>query len=133
VPESEYRANLREVLQRQQWIVEGWSYQSSLRERLAASDTIIYLEYPIWFCYWSALQRHIRYTCKQNPYDPPNSPIWRKTRKMVRAMWYVYRHYEPELRQLLPEYADGRFLYRFTSRRKLRRWMRDHGYSAPTT
>jgi adenylate kinase family enzyme len=124
VPESEFREKLTAILSTNRWIVDGWSYHSTMRMRLDACDTIIYLAYPIWFAYANALKRHIQYAFKQNPYDPPNSPIWKKTSKMVRAMWWVYTKYEPELRAMLPEYAAKKELLQFNSRRELRKWLR---------
>jgi adenylate kinase family enzyme len=129
VPETEFRDKLTAVLRGDRWIVDGWSFHSTIRMRLEACDTVIYLAYPIWFAYWNALKRHIRYAFKQNPYDPPNSAIWKKTRKMVRAMWWVYTKYEPELRTILPEYADKKEILQFQSRKELRRWLKEEVYA----
>jgi len=131
-PFDEFKRELTGVLQGPEWIVEGWSHHRTLGERLAASDTIIHLDYPIWFAYWSALTRHVRYSFRQNPYDPPNSPIWKKTRLMIKAMWRVYREYEPELRALLSEYSPGRFIYVFHSRGELNRWIRARKWQGVT-
>jgi adenylate kinase family enzyme len=119
VPLEEFTPKLEGILKRETWIVEGWSYHSTLPSRLAAANIILHLDFPIWYCYWNALKRHVRYTFQQNPYDPPNSPIWKKTNKMVKAMWYVYKTYEPEARKWLGE-LKGKRIYIFHSRRELK-------------
>jgi adenylate kinase family enzyme len=128
VSEAEFTDKLTSILSGRTWIVEGWAYHSTMQMRLHASTTVIHLDYPIWYCYWNALKRHIRYSFKQNPYDPPNSPIWKKTRKMVKAMWLVHKKYEPEARQWLTHLA-GKQVFVFKNRRQLKRdlalWKRE--------
>jgi hypothetical protein len=120
VTEREFTEKLLSIISGETWIVEGWAFHSTLQMRLRAATTIIHLDYPIWHCYWNALKRHIRYSFKQNPYDPPNSPIWKKTKKMAKAMWFVYKKYEPEARQWLGQLRHKQVLI-FSSRRQLNR------------
>ncbi len=123
VPEHEFVERLQSVLTEPTWIVEGWSFHSTMQMRMKAANVIIHLDYPVWYCYWNALKRHIRYTFKQNPYDPPNSPIWKKTKKMVKAMWRVHKIYEPEARKWLQEISHAK-VFTFYSRRELRRMLK---------
>ena len=129
VPEDEFRKKLFSVLDGDKWIVEGWSYHSTIKARLEAADTIIYLDYPVWFCYWNALKRHIQYTFRQNPYDPPDSWIWKKTIRMVKAMWMVHKVYEPELREMLKDYEDSKNVYVFKKRGDLKKFIKSLGNS----
>lgn len=119
VDEDEFRKSLSELISERNWIIEGWSYHSTLRMRLEASTIIIYLKYSIFICYWNALLRHIKYFYRQNPYDPPGSPILKKTNKMVKAIWKVYREYEPELCEMLKEFEKDKKVLIFESRREL--------------
>ncbi|MCI0450420.1 MAG: topology modulation protein [Chlorobi bacterium] len=84
VDENEFKKKLSSILAGNDWIIDGWSYQSTMKTRIEAAEIIIYLKFNIWSCYWNALKRHIQYTFKYNSYDPPESWIWRKTIRMVR-------------------------------------------------
>lgn len=123
VEESEFRKTLDEIISEENWIVEGWSYHSTLKKRLEASTVIIYLKFNIFFCYRNALLRHIKYSFRQNPYDPPNSPILKKTNKMVKAMWKVYKVYEPELQQMLEELKERKKIFVFENRKEVNRFL----------
>ena len=125
VPEATFTQELADILQGDQWIVEGWAYDSTVRMRLEAADQVIHLDYPLWFCYWNALIRHVLYTFRPNPYDPPNSPIWQKTRRMVRAMWRVHTQYEPALREMLAEPGIEPKTLVFRRRKALKRWLKE--------
>lgn len=120
VNEIEFTENLKYILSNEKWIVEGWSYNSTIPMRLEAAELIIYLEFNVWLCYWYALKRHIQYTFKQNPYDPPNSNIWKKTIRMMKAMWMVHKIYEPQLRKLLKEFSESKKIVRARTRKELK-------------
>lgn len=124
VDEDVFRKQLNEIISKENWIVEGWSYHSTLRMRLEASTTIIYLKYSIFICYRNALLRHIKYFYRQNPYDPDGSPILKKTNKMVKAIWKVYKEYEPELQEMLKKYETEKKIIVFERRRDLNKFIK---------
>lgn len=124
VDEGEFIKKLSEIISGRDWIVEGWSYHSTLRMRLDASTIIIYLKYSIYVCYWNAFLRHLKYFCRQNPYDPPDSPILKKTNKMVKAIWKVYKEYEPELQGMLKDLEDKKRILVFENRKELNKFVK---------
>ncbi len=117
--EQQHLQLLQKVLSEKSWIVEGWSYQSTMKKRLEAADIIIYLAYPAWFSYLNAVKRHIQYTFRYNPYDPPNSWIWKKTIRMFKAMNLVRKVYEPEFRQWLDELRHIKRVFIIKKRKEL--------------
>lgn len=120
ISEKEFIEKLKNILKKEQWIVEGWSFNSTILMRADAADLIIYLEFNVWLCYLYALQRHLKYTFKQNPYDPPDSNIWKKTRRMIKAMWIVHKVYEPQLHTLLSQYTGSKNIIRVKNRKELK-------------
>ncbi|MCB0724445.1 MAG: hypothetical protein KDC73_07045 [Ignavibacteriae bacterium] len=122
---DEFRVKLNEVLQRDSFIVDGWSYHTTLKNRFDASDTIIFLDYPVWFCYTFAVKRQIQYAFKQNPYYPDNSRVLPMTGYIFKAMWRVYKQYLPDARGMLEEYKDKKLVLRFTSRKELKRYLKN--------
>lgn len=118
--ENEHKQKLTEILSGGKWIVEGWSYQSTMKTRMDVSEIIIYLAYPAWFSYLNALKRHLQYTFRQNPYDPPNSWIWKKTIRMFKAMNLVRKVYEPEFKLWLDEYKNSKLIFVIKKRKELK-------------
>jgi adenylate kinase family enzyme len=132
IGEAVFHTRLKEILSRDSWIVEGWSYQSTLSERFTAADTIIYLDYPIWVSYWGALKRNIYSTFRRDRYTPVRS-LWKKSGLIARAMWKVHKIYEPQARILLST-IENKYYYHFKNRRQLRnkmqKWKVDMGSSS---
>lgn len=110
IDETDFKKDLDKIISSEEWIIEGWSYHSTLNQRLEAADTIIYLRFPVYVCYWYAFLRHVKYFYRQNEFDPDNSPILFKTRKMIKAMWLVYKKYEPELIEMLNIISNKRII-----------------------
>ena len=52
----EWLAAVRAVAARPRWIIDG-NYSASLGIRVAAADTVIFLDFPRWVCLWSVLCR----------------------------------------------------------------------------
>ncbi len=125
VPLDEFRVKLNEVIQKDSFIVDGWSYNATMKERLDAADTIIFLDYPVWFCYLYAAKRQAQYAFKQNPYYPDDSKVIPMTGYIFRAMWRVHKEYLPETRKLVDTYKDKKLVLRFTSRRALNIYLKN--------
>ncbi len=121
--EKDFTKELSEILAGDKWIVEGWSFHSTMVMRIKAANHVFYLNYPLWFCYWNALKRHLKYAFRQNPYDPPGAWIWSKTGKMIRAMWLVHKKYQPELDKWLDKYGKDKSIHKFHSRKELKSFL----------
>ena len=49
VDKSVFLERLREVIEKEEWIIDG-NYSSTMEERMAACDTIFFLDYPLEVC-----------------------------------------------------------------------------------
>jgi adenylate kinase family enzyme len=57
---------LQQLVERPEWIIDG-SYMSTASPRLAAADTIIFLDFPRWLCLWRIVKRVIKYYGQVRP------------------------------------------------------------------
>lgn len=64
---KEHMRELQEkIVSGEEWIMDG-NYSSTLDLRLAACDTVIYLNYPTWRCLYGILKRRFHYRKKTRP------------------------------------------------------------------
>src|SRR5689334_502635 len=42
------------------WVIDGWGTFPMLRERFEASDTIVFIDLPLWLHLWWAAKRHVK-------------------------------------------------------------------------
>ncbi|GAK04036.1 DNA topology modulation protein [Geomicrobium sp. JCM 19037] len=56
---DEFAAEQQEIVEREQWIIEG-NYNNTYEVRVARADTIIYLELPLYVCLYRVFKRWIK-------------------------------------------------------------------------
>lgn len=71
--EKEFRYTQQELANEPRWVIEG-NYNSTGNIRLAACDTLIQLQLPLWRCLWRVLKRRIQYRKQARPDMAPGCP-----------------------------------------------------------
>ena len=66
-PKSEWLETVERLVRKDSWIIDG-NYSGSLEIRLAACDTVIFLDIARSVCVWRLLKRVVRYR-KKNRQD----------------------------------------------------------------
>lgn len=61
-PDDQWRQIQHELVGRDRWIISG-TYTSTLDIRIDAADTIIFLDLPLWLCFWRVVKRKIKNYC----------------------------------------------------------------------
>jgi adenylate kinase family enzyme len=89
-PSDEWEGKVRELAQGERWILDG-NYGGTLAIRLAAADTIVFLDFPRRTCLWRVLRRQLRYRGRSRPDMTEGCPE-RLTLQFVRWIWeYPHR------------------------------------------
>ena len=70
---EEFSAAQREIVERDQWIIEG-NYTSTIDIREPHADTVIYLELPMRVCLYRVVKRRIQYHGKTREDLTPGCP-----------------------------------------------------------
>lgn len=65
-PLEEWRARVAELCARDAWIMDG-NYGGTLEERVAASDTVLFLDRPRGTCVWRIVKRRIAGMWRPHP------------------------------------------------------------------
>jgi adenylate kinase family enzyme len=93
------------LLARDAWIMDG-NYAGTLDRRLAACDTVVFLDLPRAVCLWRAVKRRIVYHRRSRP-DMRAGCDERITRELVRWIWEYPKKRRPgvlaRLRALRPD------------------------------
>ncbi len=59
-PKEEWENKVAQLIQQEAFIMDG-NYSGTLAMRLQAADTLVYLDYPTWLCFWRVIQRIFKY------------------------------------------------------------------------
>ncbi len=112
----------RELVAGPRWVIDG-NYATSLPIRLAAADTVIFLDLPGWVCLWGVLQRRYRHGGGQQ--HPGIGGAGRITGDFVRYILGYRRHMAPRVRTLIARHAGDAEVIVLRSRAASRRYLAD--------
>jgi adenylate kinase family enzyme len=72
-PEEAWHRCVEQIAAQDAWVMDG-NYGATLEVRLAAFDTVVFLDPPRLVCIWRILSRWVRYAGRPRPSLPPDCP-----------------------------------------------------------
>ncbi|MBR4867542.1 MAG: AAA family ATPase [Clostridia bacterium] len=87
VSREEFDLALGQVLEQPQWMIDG-NYLHTLDRRLAACDTVIWLDLPTRICLWRVIKRFFRYWGKSRD-DMGGNCVERLDKERLKFFCYV--------------------------------------------
>ena len=115
VPHDEYLKAHAELLQREEWIIDGFGSVASAWERFAVADTLIYVDLPLMTHYRWVTKRLIKGLFVLPEGWPAKSPVWRSTIGSYRVIRLCHRHLTPKYRQLIADAAVSKRVHHLRS------------------
>ncbi|HWS54114.1 MAG TPA: DNA topology modulation protein [Pyrinomonadaceae bacterium] len=113
-PKDEWRERVEGLVRREAWVMDG-NYGGTLELRLAACDTVVFLDLPRVVCVWGVLRRALRHRGESRP-DMARGCPERVTPAFLRWVWGYPSRSRPKVLRLLAEHAAGRRVVRLRSR-----------------
>lgn len=112
--ESEkWRDNVREMVARNEWIIDG-NFDSSLDIRLPRAEVVIFLDFPTHVCLWRVSKR-IMTSMGRVRQDMAEGCPERIDIPFIRWVWRFRRDIRPEVAAALAQYYNGQSLYNLDS------------------
>jgi adenylate kinase family enzyme len=120
---EEWASVEREVIERERWIVDG-NYSATLRPRLDAADTAVFLDLPRTLC----LARFVRRRFAIRRRDKPGTAAHRRPYlnwSVLRGIVTFRRDHRPAFLEVLSGRADSLRVVILRNRRDVRRFLAD--------
>jgi adenylate kinase family enzyme len=120
-PEPEWETRVAEIVKAERWIIDG-NFGGTMHLRLAAADTIVFLDIPRLICEWAVITRWLRYRRRSRP-DMAAGLNDKLDLKFVRWIWGYPTTRRPGILRQLAELPPSTRVVRLTSRRGMREWL----------
>lgn len=119
VSESAFTDAHNEILAREEWLIEGMGYDSTIEDRFVRSDTIIYIDFPIAIHFRWAVKRSVKSVfVKPEGWADGVQPI-AKLGYVFRIIWNVHKKTRPYILSLLSRYGSNRVIHHLRSPEEL--------------
>ncbi|GAB2937072.1 DNA topology modulation protein [Micromonospora polyrhachis] len=119
LPQDQFAARQEKLVAAERWLIEG-NHASTLPIRLAAADTVIFLDLPAMTCLWGIVQRRLRYRGGQHHQDGVFDRI---TWSFVRYIIGYRKQMRPKVTALTQQHAPHARLLTFTSRQQANKFV----------
>ncbi|MBT4500077.1 MAG: DNA topology modulation protein [Gemmatimonadetes bacterium] len=126
-PRDEWAAIQRELVARDEWIIDG-NYGGTMDIRLDAADTVLFLDASRWRCIYQVLKRRIQYHGKTRPDLDAGCPE-RIGWEFLQWIWTYPERKRPGILEKLTDISASVITLR--SRRQVRAFLDDLGSDHP--
>ena len=103
-PKSEWLKTIEELLGRDAWIMDG-NYSGTLEMRLAACDTVIFLDISRLLCLWRVMKRAMMYRNQSRP-DMAEGCREKFNLEFIRWVWSYRSKTRPKIVKMLESKAE---------------------------
>ncbi|NKB50618.1 MAG: AAA family ATPase [Rhizobiaceae bacterium] len=114
---SEKTVLCHNVHQREEWIFEG-GHSATWPERLDRSDTLIWLDFPLWLRLWRVVARSLRDYGKTRPDLPENCPE-RFNSELYLWIWNTRHSSRAKMGRFFDSAGEGKRRYKFSNARQV--------------
>ena len=120
-PKDVWEQTVRELTRQSEWITDG-NYGGTMELRLAAADTIIFLDLPPLLCVRRVVRRWRQFRHQSRPDMAPGCPE-KLDLVFLRWVWNYRRDRRPDILARMNKYAEGRRLVHLQSSMQVRRFL----------
>jgi adenylate kinase family enzyme len=120
-PKDEFRRKVEGLVARESWVMDG-NYAGTLDVRLAACDTVIFLDLPRAVCLWRVLKRAAKYRGTSRPDMTEGCPE-KIDYEFVQWIWGYRSSTRPEVMALLERHSRGKRIILLRSRAEVEKFL----------
>jgi adenylate kinase family enzyme len=114
---DEWNKTIAELIAGDEWIMDG-NYSRTMELRIAAADTVIFLDLPRTVCLWRVVKRAVRYYGKNRP-DMAEGCNEKLDFEFVSWIWNYPKRTRPKAEALLEKFKDRLKVIRLISVREV--------------
>ena len=122
-PKDVWRSIVQDLISEEKWIMDG-NYGGTMEMRLAASDTVIFLNYPRSICMYQAMKRCVAYYNRTRPDMGPGCRE-KVDFEFLGWLWNFPKRSRPEIEQRLARISKNIRVIRLCSPRETDKFLAD--------
>ena len=119
-PKDEWQRTIEDLLKKDSWIMDG-NYSGTLEMRLAACDTVIFLDLPPAVCVLRAIKRFLIYKGSSRPDMAENcaEKFDLEFIKFLKWIWDYPRRTKPKIEASIKQVQDTKKIFRLRSKNEV--------------
>ena len=123
VPHAEFKAAHDDLLQQEQWIVDGFGSMDTLWPRLEVADTLVYVDLPVLRHYWWVTKRFLKGVWVPPEGWPEGSSLLKGTLTSYSTVGLCHKKLTPQYRTYVEEAKATKQVYHLRSLQDVKRFL----------
>lgn len=119
-PKDEWRRKVERLVEGNAWVIDG-NYSGTLDVRLAACDTVVFLDLPRAVCVWRVLKRALKYRGGSRP-DMAEGCREKLNLEFLLWIWNYPKRTRPKIVELLERHSEDKRIVRLHSDAQVERF-----------
>lgn len=111
IPHEDYKRTHQEILDTEQWIIDGFGSMETVWLRLDEADSLVFVDLPLYVHFWWVTKRLILGYFKPPEGWPENSPILKSSMNSYRALWLCHKYLTPRYREYIAQAQSSKSVY----------------------
>lgn len=123
IPQENYRCAHQQILDTDQWIIDGFGCMETLWLRLSEADSLIFVDLPLPVHFWWITKRLITGYFKPPAGWPQNSPILKSSINSYRALWLCHKFLTPKYCEYVEKVQSTQSVYHLRSTKQIAQFL----------
>ena len=120
VPYEEFKQNHAEIINKYEWVIDGFGSLETVWLTLGKADTLVYIDLPLPVHFWRVTKRFIT-----GFFVPPkgwseNSPLWKSSLQSYNNLWLCHQRLTPRYRDYVLEAEKTKKVYHLKSTKDIK-------------
>lgn len=111
VSPEDYKRAHQQILEADQWIIDGFGCMETLWPRLNEADSLVFVDLPIHVHFWWVTKRFLTGYFKPPAGWPEKSPILKSSMSSYRALWLCHKYLTPKYREYIKQAQSSKNVY----------------------
>ncbi|MGB3471491.1 MAG: hypothetical protein WBA51_11770 [Erythrobacter sp.] len=123
VPAAEFANMHDQLIEQNEWIIDGLGRMDAFWKRLAAADTLIYIDLPYRGHYWRVTKRGLL-GCIRHPEGwPEGTSVWQGTLRSYETLRRCPQFWNEDFHEKLSKHGSGKNFIRLTTVRSFNQFV----------
>jgi adenylate kinase family enzyme len=122
-PKDEWKRKVENLLKKDSWIIDG-NYSNTIEMRVAACDTVIFLDLPPIVCIYRILKRVAFYKKGSRP-DMAEDCDEKFDWEFIKWVWNYPNRSKPKVEALLKQFKDTKKIIRLQSKTEIENFLQN--------
>jgi adenylate kinase family enzyme len=124
-PKDEWEKLVAEAVAKESWIMDG-NFGGTMEKRLAACDTVVFLDFPRTVCLYRVLKRRLTYNGTNRP-DMAEGCHEKIDLEFLHWVWTFPESAKPKIEEKLKRYGNEKTVIRLRSKREVEDFLTNLG------